>query len=96
MPERDGYMPGVPCWVDTNQPDPEAAAAFYSGVFGWEVEDVMPPGSEVKYFIARIRGGDVAGIGPIPPEAPSAATWNTYISVDSADETAAKVREAVA
>ena len=26
MPERDGYIPGVPCWVDTSQPDPEAAA----------------------------------------------------------------------
>ena len=25
MPERDGYIPGVPCWVDTSQPDPEAA-----------------------------------------------------------------------
>ena len=25
MPERDGYIPGVPCWIDTNQPDPEAA-----------------------------------------------------------------------
>ena len=22
MPERDGYIPGVPCWVDTSQPDP--------------------------------------------------------------------------
>ncbi len=45
MPERDGYMPGVPCWVDTSQPDPEAAVAFYGGLFGWEFEDAMPPGS---------------------------------------------------
>jgi uncharacterized protein len=28
MLERDGYLPGVPCWVDTTQPDPEAALAF--------------------------------------------------------------------
>ena len=63
MPERDGYIPGVPCWIDTSQPDPEAAVAFYSGLFGWEFEDVMPPGSEGKYFIARIRGGDVAAVG---------------------------------
>ena len=66
MPERARYIPGVPCWIDTNQPAPEAAAAFYSGLFDWKVEDVMPAGSEVNYFIARIRGGDVAGIGPIP------------------------------
>ena len=43
MPERDGYIPGVPCWIDTSQPDPEAAVDFYSGLFGWEFEDVMPP-----------------------------------------------------
>ena len=94
MPERDGYIPGVPCWVDTNQPDPGAAAAFYSGLFGWEVEDVMPAGSEVRYYIGRIRGGDVAGIGPIPEGAPSTALWNTYIAVTSADDTAAKVKAA--
>ena len=45
MPERDGYIPGVPCWIDTSQPDPEAAVDFYRGLFGWEFEDVMPPGS---------------------------------------------------
>ena len=66
MPERDGYIPGVPCWVDTSQPDPEAAVDFYRGLFGWEFEDVMPPESEGKYFIGRIRGGDVAAVGSIP------------------------------
>ena len=88
MPERDGYIPGVPCWVDTSQPDPEAAVDFYSGLFGWEFEDVMPPGSPGKYFIARIRGGDVAAVGSIPEAAPPMAMWNTYVWVESADETA--------
>ena len=94
MPERDGYIPGVPCWVDTSQPDPEAALAFYRGLFGWEFEDVMPDGSEGKYFIGRIRGGDVAAVGSVPEGAPPMAVWNTYIWVASADETAAKVRDA--
>jgi uncharacterized protein len=94
MPERSGYIPGVPCWVDTSQPDPEAAVAFYRGLFGWEFEDVMPPGSETKYFIARLRGGDVAAVGSIPEAAPPVAMWNTYVWVDSADDTAAKVRDA--
>jgi predicted enzyme related to lactoylglutathione lyase len=85
----------VPCWIDTNQPDPEAAAKFYGSLFDWDVEDAMPPGSELSYFMARIRGGDVAGIGPIPQDAPAAvATWNTYVWVESADETAAKVTAA--
>jgi len=93
MPEREGYIPGVPCWVDTSQPDPEGALAFYSGLFGWESEDVMPEGSEGRYFMGRIRGGDVAAVGSIPAGAPPMARWNTYIWVDSADETAAKAHD---
>jgi predicted enzyme related to lactoylglutathione lyase len=94
MPERDGYIPGVPCWVDTSQPDPEAALDFYSGLFGWEFEDVMPPGSEGKYFMARLNGGDVAAVSSTPEAAPPMAMWNTYIWVESADETASKVADA--
>jgi uncharacterized protein len=94
MPDRDGYIPGVPCWVDTSQPDPEAALPFYRGLFGWEFEDVMPEGSEPKYFIGRIRGRDTAAVGSIPEGAPQMALWNTYVCVDSADETAAKARDA--
>jgi predicted enzyme related to lactoylglutathione lyase len=94
MPERDGYIPGVPCWIDTSQPDPEAAVDFYSRLFGWELEDVMPAGSEGKYFIARLHGGDVAAVGSIPEAAPPMAIWNTYVWVESADETASAVRDA--
>ena len=94
MPERAGYIPGVPCWIDTSQPDPEAAVAFYTDLFGWEFEDVMPPDSPGKYFIARIRGGDVAAVGSVPEGAPPMAMWNTYVWVESADDTAAKVRDA--
>jgi hypothetical protein len=94
MPERDGYIPGVPCWVDTSQPDPEAAVDFYSGLFGWEFRDAMPPESEGKYFIARLRGGDVAAVGSIPEGAPPMAMWNTYVWVESADQTASKVLDA--
>jgi uncharacterized protein len=93
MPRRDGYIPGVPCWVDTSQPDPEAAARFYGELFGWECENVMPPESEAKYFVARLRGREVAAVGSIEV-GPQTATWNTYFWVDSADETASKVRDA--
>jgi predicted enzyme related to lactoylglutathione lyase len=92
MPERDGYIPGVPCWVDTSQPDPEAARGFYGDLFGWEFEDVMPPGSEAMYFMGRIRGLDAAAVGSAPEGWPPA--WNTYVWVDSVDETASKARDA--
>jgi uncharacterized protein len=94
MPERDGYIPGVPCWVDTSQPNPEAALPFYGGLFGWEFDNGMPETSEAKYFLGRVRGGDVAAIGSIPDGTPPRAMWNTYVWVDSADETAKRVREA--
>jgi predicted enzyme related to lactoylglutathione lyase len=90
MTDQDRYIPGVPCWIDTTQPDLDAAAAFYSALFGWEIEDVMPPGAPVRYLIGRRGGGDVAGIG----EPPGAALWNTYIWVEDAAETASKVRAA--
>jgi predicted enzyme related to lactoylglutathione lyase len=94
MPERDGYISGVPCWVDTSQPDPDAAAAFYRDLFGWEVEDVMPPGSPGKYYVGRIRGGDVAAIGSQPEGEPPTPAWATYVWVQSADDAAAKVAQA--
>jgi uncharacterized protein len=108
MPERDGYVLGVPCWVDVSEPDPAAALDFYGGLFGWEFEDVMPSASEGRYFIGRGEGpgssifdtsrqpqsGDVAAVGTIPQTAPPTGMWNTYFWVDSADETASKVRDA--
>ncbi len=94
MLERDRYIAGVPCWIDTNQPDPEAAVGFYRELFGWEFEDVMPAAAPGRYFIARLRGGDVAAVASAPEAAPGTATWNTYIWVDSADQTAVKVEAA--
>jgi predicted enzyme related to lactoylglutathione lyase len=94
MLERDGYLPGVPCWVDTSQPDPAAAVAFYGGLFGWDFEDAMPPGSAGTYFIARLRGGDVAAVGSQFEGGPAMAVWNTYVWVESADDAASKVEDA--
>src|SRR3954468_2873152 len=89
--DQDRYIPGVPCWIDTSQPDPAAAVAFYGELFGWQFEDVMPPGSPSPCFIGRIRGGDVAAVAS---QAEGSAVWNSYVWVSDADETAAKIREA--
>ena len=90
MSERDRYIPGVPCWVDTSQPDPHAALGFYAGLFGWEFQNIMPE-SESGYFVGRIRGKDVGAVAGVAEGAPPVATWNTYIWVESADQTASKV-----
>ena len=95
MPERDGYIPGVPCWVDASVPEPEAVLDFYSGLFGWEFENRMPEGDpQGSYQVAQLNGGDVAAVAGIPEGSPPIPRWNTYIWVESADETAAKVRDA--
>jgi uncharacterized protein len=88
MSNQDRYIPGVPCWIDTTQPDPEAAVAFYGDLFGWQFENVMPPGAPAPYFVARLEGGDVAAVTS------GTAAWRTYVWVADADETVAKVRAA--
>jgi predicted enzyme related to lactoylglutathione lyase len=94
MSERDGYQPGVPCWVDTWQPDAEAAVDFYTQVFGWEAEDTMPPDTPGRHFMCRLRGRDVAAIASRPDEAPpTPPAWGTYVWVDSAEDTAAKATD---
>ena len=86
--------PGVPCWIDTSQPDPEKAVEFYRELFGWEFEDAMPESADGSYFMGRIRDGAVAAVGSIPEGAPAEAMWNSYIAVDSADEAVARARKA--
>ena len=92
MSERDGYQPGVPCWVDTWQPDPEAAVGFYTELFGWEATNLMPPDSPSQYFVCTLRGRDVAAVGSERGEgAPTVPAWGTYIWAESADDTVARV-----
>ena len=78
---RRTYPAGVPCWVDTRQPDVEAAMHFYGGVFGWQFKDTASAG-DGRYVIATLNGQEAAAImGP----GSGVAAWNTYVSVDEAD-----------
>src|SRR5688500_8553327 len=90
--ERDGFPPGVPCWIDVNQPDPEGAVAFYGGLFGWQFKD-LAPAHPASYLIATLNGKDVAALGSPLLGSPPVPAWNTYIGVASVDETAARVRD---
>src|SRR5947207_6301463 len=99
MSERNDYPHGVPCWVDTLQPDPQAAVRFYGDLMGWAFEGpgAMPGDPPGQYSVARLRGRDVAGVGSQPSQ-PSAGAmptvWNTYVRIESADATARKVKSA--
>lgn len=76
------YPQGVPCWIDTEQPDIEAATEFYAGLFRWTFEDVMPPGAPDRYLIAKLDGHDVGGMASTRERT---AAWSTYVAVDDAD-----------
>ena len=71
MSARDGYAPGVPCWIDTWQADADAGVAFYTDLFGWEAQDTMPPDVTGKHFMCRLRGRDVAAVASRPKAAPA-------------------------
>jgi len=85
------YPHGVPCWIDTEQPEPEAAARFYGELFGWTLADAMPADAPSSYLIATLDGQDVAAIALAGDEP---VAWNTYVAVADADTTAAAVTSA--
>src|SRR5262249_50082842 len=84
MSERDGFEPGVPCWVDTWQPDADAAVAFYSRLFGWEAHESPLPDVEVRHVMMSLRDREVAAIGSRPAgEGPALdPAWGTYVWVE--------------
>jgi predicted enzyme related to lactoylglutathione lyase len=92
MVTRDTAWPaGTPCWVDIGVPDIQKAGAFYSGLFGWDVQDTGPEGG--GYSMCTFGGRPVAGIGgQAAPD--SGVYWTTYIASDDADVTAAKIKAA--
>jgi predicted enzyme related to lactoylglutathione lyase len=95
MGERTKYTPGTFSWIDLSTTDQDAAKSFYSGLFGWAADD-RPVGDGVVYSMQQIGGKDVAAIAPQPQQQREAGVpplWNSYITVDSADHTAAKAGE---
>lgn len=79
MSAVDHHPHGAPCWVDTWQPDADAAAQFYAPLFGWQL-DRIPAANGSVYLNAALGGRLVAGIGQAPVGTP--AVWTLNIRVD--------------
>jgi len=88
MTERTSYAPGTPSWVDLGTPDIDATVAFYSGLFGWQIEEGPPEAG--GYRMCMLGDKPVAGMGPLMGEGQPSA-WSTYVSVADADATAKAV-----
>ena len=95
MGERTEYAPGTFSWADVSTTDQEGAKSFYSGLFGWEADDV-PVGDGAVYSMMRVDGHAVAAISTQPEQQRDAGVppmWNSYVTVESADAAAERAGE---
>ncbi len=79
------------CWEELLTSDPEAAAKFYAGLFGYTV-DSMDMGPMGTYRILKSGDKQRAGIMKMPPGVPH-AHWLTYLAVKNVDESTRNARE---
>ncbi|HKB51381.1 MAG TPA: VOC family protein [Solirubrobacterales bacterium] len=93
MSQMTTYTPGTPSWVDLGTPDLEASADFYTALFGWDVPESENAEQTGGYRQAMLGDKATAGMMPLMQEGQPPA-WSTYVSVEDADATAAKVTEA--
>jgi hypothetical protein len=88
MSTRAQYTPGTFSWTDLTTTDQDGAKAFYTQLFGWEVEDA-PVDDETVYSMMKSGGQYVGAISSQPPQQREAGVppvWNSYITVQSADD----------
>jgi predicted enzyme related to lactoylglutathione lyase len=90
MGNRTAHAPGTFSWVDLTTSDSEAAKAFYGDLLGWEFDDNEIPGGGI-YSMCTVGGESVAAIAPATESFPP--HWNSYVTVASADDAAARAKE---
>jgi len=83
-------VPGTLCWADLMTGDPQGAAKFYGGLFGWIVEKGQGGGDYLhikngEEFIGGIPPAGSAGPG-VPPH------WSIYFLVADCDAATAKAK----
>lgn len=87
------YPHGVPCWIDLEVQDVDAALGFYGELFGWSFTETGAPG---RYVVASQDGTDataVAAIATLDAGFDGEIAWHTYLAVDEVAAAAALVAE---
>ncbi len=79
-------------WHDLMTKDVDAAEAFYTKLFGWEVRvvDMGPAGKYRMVHVAETSVGGIVGLG----EADLPSHWICYVTVANVDDTLEIVRSA--
>jgi uncharacterized protein len=83
------------CWFELGTSDQLAAKAFYTELFGWGFNDSpLPPEMGGVYTTLTKDDKDVGAMYQLGPQMEGVPPhWMLYVSVNSADEAAAKVAE---
>jgi uncharacterized protein len=83
------HPPGIFCWPELATTDVDAAARFYTSLFGWEAVEVGE--GDHPYTLLRLDGLDAAGAYAAGDE-PAPPHWNVYVAVASADAAAERAQ----
>src|SRR5271166_6179238 len=93
MPHIDKHASGSFSWIELATTDQAAAKQFYASLLGWEPVD-YPMGPDGIYTMFTIDGKAAAACfkltgkeSSVPPH------WGLYISVESADDAAARTTQ---
>ncbi|MEA2143040.1 MAG: uncharacterized protein QOI64_1470 [Solirubrobacteraceae bacterium] len=86
--------PGGLTMNQLNTREPDLAARFYYGVFGWDFEPIEQDG-ELVYGSFKLDGRLIAGLLPMGDEFPSEVPpfWVPYFGTDDLEGTADKAQE---
>ena len=89
----ESYPDGVFCWVELSTTDPEGAKAFYTGLFGWEVEDI-PIDMGGMYTMLKLEGKKVTALSSMPPDVQAQGIppfWTSYVKHSDVDAVSEKM-----
>ncbi len=89
------HAPGTFCWPELATSDYAGAKRFYTALFGWTVNERDMGGGEM-YAMLKLNGLDACALYKMRKEEASQGVpphWNSYVSVTSADEAAAKAKQ---
>lgn len=81
---------GCFCWNELETTDPDAATAFYGGLFGWRTGPVE--GGD-GYLVIEHGDGRNGAISQLPEDEGAPPRWNVYFTVESADDAVRRIGE---
>ncbi|HEY4452072.1 MAG TPA: VOC family protein [Solirubrobacteraceae bacterium] len=81
--------PGALVWNELQSPDLDASSAFYSALFGWDVQEL--PDMEERYLAIKNGEANNGGMRALTPGTPPA--WLVYFGIEDIDAGIARVEE---